>query len=72
MGVALRAHPVRGESHIQRNDNGEAATLPLCRNQGLPSMHYASTIKRSQILHEVTELNLICRNQSLQPVIYRQ
>jgi len=26
MGVVLRAHPVRGESHIQRNANGEVAT----------------------------------------------
>ena len=26
MGVVLRAHPVRGESHIQRNVNGEVAT----------------------------------------------
>ena len=27
MGVVLRAHPVRGESHIQRNAKGEVATL---------------------------------------------
>jgi len=27
MGVNLRAHPVRGESHIQRNATGEVATL---------------------------------------------
>jgi len=26
-GVVLRAHPVRGESHIQRNANREAATV---------------------------------------------
>jgi len=26
MGVVLRAHPVRGESHIQRNANREVAT----------------------------------------------
>jgi len=26
MGVVLRAHPVRGESHIQRNANGVVAT----------------------------------------------
>jgi len=25
--VVLRAHPVRGESHIQRNANGEVATV---------------------------------------------
>jgi len=29
MGVILRAHPVRGESHIQRNANREVATLPI-------------------------------------------
>ena len=29
MGVILRAHPVRGESHILRNANGKVATLPL-------------------------------------------
>jgi len=28
MGVVLRAHPVRGESHIQRNTNREFATAP--------------------------------------------
>jgi len=27
-GVVLRAHPVHGESHIQRNANGEVATRP--------------------------------------------
>jgi len=26
MGVVLRAHPVRGESHIQPNANGEVVT----------------------------------------------
>jgi len=26
-GVVLRAHPVRGELHIQRNANGEVATI---------------------------------------------
>jgi len=29
MGVILRAHPVRGEPHIQRNANREVATLPI-------------------------------------------
>jgi len=28
--VVLRAHPVRGESHIQRNANGEVATVCNC------------------------------------------
>jgi len=26
MGVILRTHPIRGESHIQRNASGEVAT----------------------------------------------
>jgi len=26
MGVILRAHPLRGESHIQRNASGEVAS----------------------------------------------
>jgi len=29
MGVVVRTHPVRGESHIQRNANGEVATVKL-------------------------------------------
>jgi len=28
-GVVLHAHPVRGESHNQRNTTGEVATAPL-------------------------------------------
>jgi len=28
-GVVLQAHPVRGESHIQRNITGEVATEPM-------------------------------------------
>ena len=31
MGVVLRAHAVRGESHIQRNANGEVATTSVWR-----------------------------------------
>jgi len=27
MGVILRVHPIRGESHIQHNANGEVATV---------------------------------------------
>jgi len=27
MGVILRVHPVGGELHIQRNANGEVATM---------------------------------------------
>jgi len=33
-GVILHAHPVRGESHNQRNATGEVATFPLL----LPTM----------------------------------
>jgi len=29
MGVVLRTHPFRGESHIQRNTNGEVTTTPF-------------------------------------------
>jgi len=29
LGIVLRAHPVRGESHVQRNVNGEVATLDV-------------------------------------------
>ena len=29
MGVVLRTHPVRGESHIQCNANGEVATAAM-------------------------------------------
>ena len=33
-GVILRAHPVRGESHIQRNANGEVVTeLSTCQHR---------------------------------------
>jgi len=30
MGVILRAHPVRGESHIQHNANEEVAAVSAC------------------------------------------
>jgi len=29
MGAILRAHPVRGEAHIQRNANREVATVTV-------------------------------------------
>ena len=29
-GVVLRAHPVRGESHVQHNANREVATIQEC------------------------------------------
>ena len=32
-GVILRAHPVRGESHNQRNTTGEVATEATGKNQ---------------------------------------
>jgi len=28
-GVVLHSHPVRGESHNQRNTTGEVATVPM-------------------------------------------
>ena len=35
-GVILRAHPVRGQSHIQRNANGEVAKV----SRRAPNIHY--------------------------------
>jgi len=35
MDVALRVHPVRGESHIQRNANGEVATGTGCSHKSV-------------------------------------
>jgi len=35
MGVILRAHPVRGESHIQRNTSREVATTCMARRRCL-------------------------------------
>jgi len=32
-GVVLHAHPVRGESHNQRNTTGEVATLDVAHSQ---------------------------------------
>jgi len=32
-GAILHAHPVRGESHNQRNTTGEVATLALSYNE---------------------------------------
>ena len=37
MGVILRAHPVRGESHIQGNASGEVAT-PVTGSQFMPEI----------------------------------
>jgi len=39
MGVVLRAHPVRGESHIQRNANQEVATKDAKKRCNKQLMH---------------------------------
>jgi len=49
VGVVLRAHPVRGESHNQRNANGEVATGPRhpCdpfRRQWMSLLHVSQVI----------------------------
>jgi len=44
MGVILRAHPVRGESHIQRNDNGEVATVHSESGQNLQHRNVIVTV----------------------------
>jgi len=36
-GVMFRAHPVRGESHIQRNSKREVATVPTQLKMNLKS-----------------------------------
>ena len=36
-GVVLHAHPVRGESHNQRNTTGEVATVPYKRRSSVKS-----------------------------------
>jgi len=54
-GVVLRVHPVRGESHNQRNTTGEVATVDerYCGNNNLyqetfasPSEHKSSYIRQ--------------------------
>jgi len=35
-GVVLHAHPIRGESHNQRNTTGEVATVSLLRRVSRP------------------------------------
>ena len=42
-GVVLHAHPVRGESHIQRNATGEVATL-LHSNHTLAKLALKETV----------------------------
>jgi len=46
MGVILRAHPVRGESHIQRNASSEVAT-PLSASGQRPLRILAPHVKAS-------------------------
>ena len=52
-GVVLHAHPVRGESHIQRNTTGEVA-IHACRILLLKELAFTST----QILFFYTHLQL--------------
>jgi len=43
-GVILHAHPVRGESHNQRNATGEVATVPsMGRTVGQPPGVFSAT-----------------------------
>ena len=42
-GFILHAHPVRGESHNQRNTTGEVATVPLFLAQYQISTRYTNT-----------------------------
>jgi len=46
-GVVLRAHPVRGESHIQRNANGVVAALQVSSYVGQNSWTTKKDSKRN-------------------------
>jgi len=40
-GVFFHAHPVRGESHNQRNTTGEVATIPVLTLLGVFMLYFA-------------------------------
>jgi len=45
--VVLRAHPDRGESHIQRKANGEVATLHVTQTrESVRSFHYTDDVRQ--------------------------
>jgi len=52
-GVVLRAHPVRGESHIQRNANGEVATKLLLKQRILALYHDFHWVLDATKLHSL-------------------
>jgi len=41
-GVVLHAHPVRGESHIQRNTTGEVATVNMLQKPWFQDKHWGT------------------------------
>ena len=43
-GVVLHAHPVRGESHIQRNATGEVATTAIKGSNNLKPCKQSNAI----------------------------
>ena len=50
MGVILRAHPGRGESHVQRNTNGEVATVQSYGGQMETALqHTAQSTDRNRV-----------------------
>jgi len=45
-GVILHAHPVRGESHIQRNTTGEVATIVSYQKNLYKNQNNRSSLER--------------------------
>ena len=60
-GVILPAHPVRGESHNQRNTTGEVATLQTSQKAFVESAGQAAGIEPTFAVSSES-YNHICRN----------
>jgi len=50
-GVILHAHPVRGESHIQRNTTGEVATVGYPKSFSVMSLWESMKLKQHNQEH---------------------
>jgi len=59
-----RAHPVRGESHIQRNATGEVAIMPTQPDfKTIPDILTIEMIKNIPVYHVHARQHFIMRNQ---------
>jgi len=59
MSVILRAHPVRGESHIQRNASGEVATI-LTVNRAMLQFLQLTFIHKATVVTSKNPQREIC------------